>query len=44
MKQTAHAKTAKQFTLILQKYHLTKKELNPELLDLFPDMIEALTN
>jgi hypothetical protein len=44
MKQTPRTKTARQFSLILHKYHLTKKELNPELLDLFPDMIEALTN
>lgn len=44
MKQTPRTKTAKQFTLILHKYHLIKKELNPELLDLFPDMIEALTS
>lgn len=44
MKQACRTKTAKQFALILNKYHLTKKELNPESLDLLPDLIEALTN
>jgi hypothetical protein len=44
MKQASRTKTAKQFSLILNKYHINKKDLDPELLDLFPDMIEALTN
>ncbi len=44
MKPSSRTKTAKHFTIILHKYHFTKKELDPELLVLLPDMIEALTN
>lgn len=42
MKQTVRNKTAKQFSLILAKYRFEGKELQPDALEYFGDLIETL--
>jgi hypothetical protein len=42
MKASIRSKTAKQFSLILAKYHFSGKELQPEALESFGDLIDGL--